>query len=430
MLRADHGGWNAVRAELRAWRGSDPPASRLVEQVTGQSVREPTRVGQQQRSIIAGPVQEQDWMFEEAAPADWRPLSSVPVHHELMRRAQQLQTVARAPATRTSYRHWWQVFGEFCTQVRWATEAVAVPLPVHADVVVMWVAWLSARYAESTIAISLAAISAVHAGYGLPSPTGGARIRGMLSGVARTGKVRGVSEPVVVLPVHLKAFVALTAVVSSEGTRWSRLRVLRAKAMVVLGFMAYLRKSEVDGLDRCDVTREADCTKVRVCRAKNDPVGRGRVTVVGAACGDSRAMEQTLWDWVDAADLRESRSCSKATDPRARCLACGPLFPRIGGHGKVSRSPIGKGTLTAELRGLYAQCQRVGTLPTSIDLTKLSAISLRRGGNSAAVAAGVSSLIRAAHGRWRAVETPDQSYTFVHQAEMVSLATSMLQPRL
>jgi hypothetical protein len=47
-----------------------------------------------------------------------------------------------------------------------------------------------------------------------------------------------------------------------------------------------------------------------------------------------------------------------------------------------------------------------------------------------AVAAGVSSLIRAAHGRWRAVETPDQSYTFVHQAEMVSFATSMLQPRL
>ena len=50
--------------------------------------------------------------------------------------------------------------------------------------------------------------------------------------------------------------------------------------------------------------------------------------------------------------------------------------------------------------------------------------------NSAAVAAGVSSQIRAAHGRWKAVETPDQSYTFVHQGEMVALATTMLQPRL
>ena len=32
-------------------------------------------------------------------------------------------------------------------------------------------------------------------------------------------------------------------------------------------------------------------------------------------------------------------------------------------------------------------------------------------------------LLRVAHGRWRAVETPDQSYTFVHQAKMVALAT-------
>ena len=40
------------------------------------------------------------------------------------------------------------------------------------------------------------------------------------------------------------------------------------------------------------------------------------------------------------------------------------------------------------------------------------------------------SQIRAAHGRWKAVETPDQSYTFVHQGEMVALATTMLQPRL
>lgn len=373
---------------------------------------------------------DQDWMFDDTPQSGWQPLSQIPVARELMGRARQLQTASRATATRVSYRHWWQVFCEFCTQVSWARDVAAIPLPVHPDVVAMWVAWLSARYAESTIAISLAAIAAVHVGYGLQSPAGGARIRSMLSGVARTGRVRGVLEPVVVLPAHLRAFVNLTSVESVAGRPWSGLRVLRAKAMVVLGFMAYLRKSEVDGLDRCDVTRERDCTKVRVCRAKNDPVGRGRVTVVGAACGDSRTMEQTLWTWVDTAGLLVSGSCSKSRDPRARCLACGPLFPRLGGHATVSRAPIGKGTLTAELRGLYEQCQKVGSLPLSIDVKKLSAISLRRGGNSAAVAAGVSSQIRAAHGRWKAVETPDQSYTFVHQGEMVALATTMLQPRL
>jgi hypothetical protein len=419
----------AVSAELRSWCGPQV-ASVLVEPATSGAADLGSREPATSPPPPCLPDEEQDWMFDDAPQTDWRPLSQVPVAHELMDRARQLQTASRARATRVSYRHWWQVFGEFCAQVRWAVSAASVPLPVHPDVVVMWVAWLSARYAESTIAISLAAIAAVHTGHGLQSPAGGARIRSMLSGVARTGRVRGVSEPVVVLPAHLKAFVRLEGVVSADDKPWSVLRVLRAKAMVVLGFMAYLRKSEVDGLDRCDVTRESNCTKVRVCRAKNDPVGRGRVTVVGSACGDSRMMEQTLWTWVDAAGLRVSSACSKAQDPRARCVACGPLFPRLGGHGSVSRSPIGKGTLTAELRSLYAQCQKVGSLPLSIDVKKLSAISLRRGGNSAAVAAGVSSQIRAAHGRWKAVETPDQSYTFVHQAEMVALATTMLQPRM
>eukprot|EP01043_Picozoa_sp_COSAG02_P024863 COSAG02_NODE_1376_length_12993_cov_56.849542_3_plen_208_part_00 len=141
------------------------------------------------------------------------------------------------------------------------------------------------------------------------------------------GKVRGVEEQVVVTPEHIKAFVRLQSAWSEEGSRWSDLRLARAKAMVCLGFMAYLRKSEVGALDRCDVWREMECTKVRVCKAKNDPVGRGRVTIVGAACGDSREVESTIWRWIELAGLSVSSQCSKSLDPRGRCAACGPLFP-------------------------------------------------------------------------------------------------------
>ena len=225
---------------------------------------------------------------------------------ELLARSRQLQAAARATSTRRSCDHWWWVFTEFCVEVGWAQAAGEVPLPVPARVMELWVVWLSRKYAESTISISLAAISAVHAGYSLQSPTGGALIRSLLEGVARTGAVRGVAEAVTVTPDHLRAFVQLTVAWTEAGQEWSPLRLKRAVAMVVIGFMAYLRKSEVGELDVCDVTREADCTKVRVCKAKNDPVGRGRVTIVGAACGDSREMEQTLWTWMDAAELRTS----------------------------------------------------------------------------------------------------------------------------
>ena len=358
-------------------------------------------------------------MSEEVKPA------------ELLARSRQLQAAARATSTRRSCDHWWWVFTEFCVEVGWAQAAGEVPLPVPARVMELWVVWLSRKYAESTISISLAAISAVHAGYSLQSPTGGALIRSLLEGVAWTGAVRGVAEAVTVTPDHLRAFVQLTVAWTEAGQEWSPLRLKRAVAMVVIGFMAYLRKSEVGELDVCDVTREADCTKVRVCKAKNDPVGRGRVTIVGAACGDSREMEQTLWTWMDAAELTRSARCSKSADPRRRCMACGPLFPRLGGAVvKASSTPMGKSALTEELRGLYRACKRVGSVPQDLEVRRYSAIALRRGGNSAAAAAGVSGILRASHGRWRSEVTPDQSYTFIHKAEMIGLATTMLKPRL
>ena len=373
----------------------------------------------------------QNWVLEESDPDTWAPLDAAPDATQLMQRARQLQAAARASTTKKSYAHWWRVFAEFCVELQWARNCEAVPLPVPANLVVMWVAWLSERYAESTISVSLAAISVVHSSNGLQAPTGGPQIRAMLEAVARTGKVRGVEEQVVVTPEHIKAFVRLQSAWSEEGSRWSDLRLARAKAMVCLGFMAYLRKSEVGALDRCDVWRAVECTKVRVCKAKNDPVGRGRVTIVGAACGDSREVESTIWRWIELAGLSVSSQCSKSLDPRGRCAACGPLFPRLAGRNvHASRSAIGKSTLTTELRGLFSSAQRSGLLAASIDPRRFSAIALRRGGNSAAAAAGVSSLLRAAHGRWRAVETPDQSYTFMHQAKMVALATTMLAPSL
>jgi len=167
------------------------------------------------------------------------------------------------------------LFALFLVELQWAQNVEMVPLPVPVALVDLWVAFLSEHYAESTIAISLAAVSAVHDGHGLASPTLARSVRGAMAGVANTCTVRGVIESVVVLPQHVQAFARL-GVVRVDGRVWSQLRRLRAVAMVVIGFMAFLRKSEVTMLDRCDVVREANCTKVRVGKAKNDPAGRGR----------------------------------------------------------------------------------------------------------------------------------------------------------
>ena len=345
----------------------------------------------------------------------------------LQRQARTFQTRAREDSTRKSYAHWWQLFAEFCVQQRWAQSPLVVPVPVPVQIVEVWVAWLGQKYAESTIEISLAAISAVHTGHRLPSPTTDKLVLLTLEGIARVRPVRGVTQQVVVEPGHLRAFLQLTFV-HSGGAQWSSLRLKRAKAMVFTGFMAWLRKSEVTGLDVCSIVKEVDCSVVTIAKAKNDSQGRGRASIFGARCGDAADLEAAVWDFITAAALSVSSRCTRKSDPRSRCTACGPLFPRLGGSQvQATKAPMGKNTLTAELRSLYQACIDQNLLPATIIPKRFSAIALRRGANSAAAAAGIGNLMRASAGRWKAVETPDQSYTFLHRSEHIDMATRMFE---
>jgi|TARA_B110001469_G_scaffold70875_1_gene67362 hypothetical protein len=352
---------------------------------------------------------------------------------ELLQHGEQLQRAARAESTRTNYLHWWRVFAEFCVDVKWAATTSEVPLPVAVNVLLMWVARLSSKFAATTINISLAAVSVIHASHQVPSPTTNRAILNAVEGVARTEPVRGVTETVVVTPDMIRMFLRLDAVTGSARSQgrnvrrqWSSLRLKRAVAMAVTGFVGYCRKGELDALDRCDVSRQADSSTLVIKSAKNDAVGRGRSTVIGAKVGDAAVAEQAIWDWIEAAGLTISPQCSKAKWPSERCEACGPLFPQlVGKHARASKKPWGKGAAAVELQGMLAECVRRRWLPSEFDVRRLTPISLRRGGNSAAAAAGASSLLRAAQGRWLCTETPDQKYTMLHHTEMVDLATTI-----
>ena len=198
--------------------------------------------------------------------------------------------------------------------------------------------------------------------------------------------------------------------------------------MAMTGFVTFSRHSKIDALDRCDISRQADSSTVVVKSAKNDAVGRGRSTIIGARVGDPAVAEQAVWDWIAAADMQMSSRCTKAQFPSERCLACGPLFPRlVGKDNRASKQAWGKSAATAELQGLLTECVRRRWLPAAFQVKKLTPISLRRGGNSAAAAAGASNLVRAAQGRWLCTETPDQKYTMLHHTEMVELATKMFR---
>jgi len=346
----------------------------------------------------------------------------------LLHHGRQLQRAGRAGSTRVNYLHWWVIFAGFCERVGWAKSAEEVPLPVSTEVMLMWVAKLSSKYAASTIGVSLAAVSAIHADHDLASPSSNRAVLLAVEGAARTGPVKGVTDTVVVTPEMVAMFLKLDGVATKGGKRWGQLRLRRAKAMAVTGFVGFLRKGELDAMDRCDVSRQPDGTTLIIKKAKNDAVGRGRSTVIGAEVGDAADAEQTLWDWIDEAGLTISRACTKADWPSEQCMACGPLFPQLVGKGEqVSSKPWGKSAVAAELQGMVQECVRRGWLPPDFQVKRITGISLRRGGNSAAAACGVDSLVRAAQGRWLCTETPDEKYTMLHRSKMVSLATTVLR---
>jgi integrase len=375
------------------------------------------------------PQHQQNWILQ---PSDWsratRPDTSGFTDEQLLHHARQLQQWSRAPATRKNYLHWWRVFAEFCEKRGWVQTAALIPIPVPVDNILRWVAWLSSKYAASTINISLAAIATIHKDEGLPSPTTDSRVKAAVEGAARTGPYNVKEEAVVITPVHVRHFMSLGSVTPDKGSPWSTARRLRAVAMVCIGFGGFLRRSEIHELDICDIHRDKDATIVSVKRAKMDQVGRGRSTIIGAAVGDAADAEQSIWSWVSHADLQVSPRCTKRDQPQERCTQCGPLFPRLTPTGTTKKN-MGKARITEELRELLRECKRVGRLPSDFNENRVSAISLRRGGNSAAAAAGIAGIVRASHGRWKSEAVPNNNYTFMHRTEMVQLATALYKRR-
>jgi hypothetical protein len=61
-----------------------------------------------------------------------------------------------------------------------------------------------------------------------------------------------------------------------------------------------------------------------------------------------------------------------------------------------------------------------------MQIEKTSAISLRRGGNSAAAALGISATFRRIHGRWKKDSCPDNEYLFLHKKQFNAIAADIM----
>lgn len=206
---------------------------------------------------------------------------------------------ALSPATRKAYRQAWEAFCAWC-QPRSVSALPACPSDV-AD----YVAWMADQGRRvSTINRSLVAVGHAHQAAGLPSPCKSPEVSLAARGIRRQVGLRVKKKKAAVLDI-LERMVEVTP---------TDLRGLRDRALLLLGFTAALRRSELVGLDVEDLEFDDRGLSILLRTSKTDQEGAGQYVGVFEEDGAPAAIRE----WMKAANV-----------------ASGPLFRGVDRWGHV-----------------------------------------------------------------------------------------------
>lgn len=176
----------------------------------------------------------------------------------------------RRPSTRRVCESKWGLFETFCEK------RGADPLPASEELVAAYLSKRSEEVSLSTIRQDVAAIRWIHERHGAEDPTDGAGVSRVLHGINQTGSPDdGHGKKLAVLTEHVRAMVdALTLDEPEEGAGPAavarRLRVLRARTIILVGYAGAFHRAESARIRWEDVTLNADGMEIFVLKAKTD----------------------------------------------------------------------------------------------------------------------------------------------------------------
>ncbi len=236
--------------------------------------------------------------------ADERPTSGTKTLPALPTAVRDYVHAALAPRTRQAYREDLARFLAWGGQVPCAPEVVAAYLAAH-----------GASHAPATLGRWAASLSRAHTSQGLPDPGRSDLVRATLRGIRRA---RGVA-PRQVAPLERETLLALLAPLGAGP------RDVRDRALLLVGFAAALRRSELVALTAADAAFTAQGLVVTVHRAKTDQEGRGRLIGIPPARGPVCPV-RALREW-----LATAAGLKRAGEPAIPA----PLFRPIDRHGRL-----------------------------------------------------------------------------------------------
>ena len=276
---------------------------------------------------------------------------------ELSRRAAVYATRARGIGTRRAYRSAWRQYATWCAALG------REPLGADPDTIAMFVVRLAdAGLAVSSIRVALAAIRTAHLLAGRSIDLRHPRLAMVLDGVTRSKGVRPRRQAAPAVPRLLRLMIAARpAPALPLGAR--------ERAMLLLGFGAALRRSELAGLRLGDVEHVPDKgLLLAIGRSKTDQHGKGQRVAVWANPTDPPLCPAASLDaWLahrrTAPDLDWTASTSARADR--------PLFCAVTKTGRVTGEPLSDKAVVRLIKQAAADA--------GLDWEKFSGHSLRRG---------------------------------------------------
>ena len=232
---------------------------------------------------------------------------------------------------------------DFADFTSWCAGVNETPLPATPIAVARYLAQLSdAGKKASTIERRVAAIRYVHKAAGLEPPTSAEGVKAVMRGIRRRIGMKQVRK----LPAT--SDVLATAISRMPSTAAG----LRDRALLLIGFAAALRRSELVALRVDDITHASKGMVLHIRRSKTDQDGEGADIPIPR--GGKLQPVAALSAWLKAAAITE-----------------GPIFREVDRHGKVGRAALSDRSVARVIKKVLGAA--------GIDARDFSGHSLRAG---------------------------------------------------
>ncbi len=191
---------------------------------------------------------------------------------------------ADAPETRRAYATDWRDF------TAWCAKTGLDPLPAAPETIAAFLAAAAPRLALATLRRRLAAIARAHRQAGREFWPGHPAIRGTLRGIARAHAA----------PPRQAAALATAELRRLVATCGPDAAGLRDRALLLLGYAAALRRSELVAIDREHLRLEAAGLRLTLPRSKTDPEAAGALLGIPRGRHPATCPVRALEAWLTA----------------------------------------------------------------------------------------------------------------------------------